>query len=391
MTDRTDPIALIVVDVQCGFEAPMWGRRNNRSCEENIAALVTVWRERDWPTVFVRHDSRTPAAPLAPGQPGNDFKSILDGKPDLLVAKEVNSAFYGQPDLHEWLTARRIRGVAICGITTNHCCETAARMAGNLGYETWFILDATHTFDRRDLAGEWVSADELTRVTATNLHGEFATVLQTAEVVARISGDRATTTAPQPQPGDQRPSILMISGSGRAGSTNTAVVNTAAQLAPPEVRPDTFDGLGELPLFNPDADLEGAEVDHRVALLRRQVARGDAVLICTPEYAGALPAALKNLLEWTIGDGGLYAKPVAWINAAGPGAPTGAADAHASLRKVLQYAGADIIEQASVRIPVSRSDLGTDGLIESVDIRREVAAAVERLARLIGPGSRTKP
>ncbi len=123
--------------------------------KENIAALVTVWREGGWPVVFVRHDSRTPAAPLAPGQPGNDFKSILDGKPDLLVAKEVNSAFYGQPDL--------------------------------LGYETWFILDAIHTFDRRDLAGEWVSADELTRVTATNLHGEFATVLQTAGVVARVS------------------------------------------------------------------------------------------------------------------------------------------------------------------------------------------------------------
>ncbi len=86
----------------------------------------------------------------------------------------------------------------------------------------------------------------------------------------------------------------MISGSGRAGSTNPAVVHTAAQLAPPEVRPDTFDGLGELPLFNPDADLEGAEVDHRVALLRRQVPLADAVLICTPEDAGALPA-LKNL------------------------------------------------------------------------------------------------
>ncbi|MEO8966778.1 MAG: isochorismatase family protein [Solirubrobacteraceae bacterium] len=94
MTDGTDPIALIVVDAQCGFEAPVWrGRRNNPSCEENIAALVTVWREGGWPVVFVRHDSRTPAAPLAPGQPGNDFKSILDGKPDLLVAKQVNSAF----------------------------------------------------------------------------------------------------------------------------------------------------------------------------------------------------------------------------------------------------------------------------------------------------------
>ncbi len=60
------------------------------------------------------------------------------------------------------------------------------------------------------------------------------------------------------------------------------------------------------------------------------------MLFCTPEYAGALPAALKNLLEWTIGDAGTYQKPVAWINAAGPAAPTGAADAHESLRKVLR-------------------------------------------------------
>jgi len=200
MTDRTQPVALIVIDVQRGFEAPVWGRRNNPACEENIAALVTVWRERGWPVVFVRHDSRTSTAPLAPGQPGNDFKAILHGEPDLLVCKQVNSAFYGQPDLHEWLRARALTGVAICGITTNHCCETTARMAGNLGYETWFILDATHTFDRRDLGGRWVSADELARVTGANLHEEFATVLPTAEVVARIVGDRVTPQAPSAAP-----------------------------------------------------------------------------------------------------------------------------------------------------------------------------------------------
>jgi nicotinamidase-related amidase len=101
-----------------------------------------------------------------------------------LVVKHVNSAFYGEPDLHAWLRAREIRAVAICGITTNHCCETTARMAGNLGYDTWFVLDATHTFSRADLEGESIGADELARITAANLQGEFATVVATKAVLS---------------------------------------------------------------------------------------------------------------------------------------------------------------------------------------------------------------
>ncbi len=132
-----------------------------------------------------RLDSREPGSSLAPGQPGNDFKPVLDRRPDLLVVKHVNSAFGGSPDLHGWLQAERLHDLVICGITTNHCCETTARLAGNLGYETWFALDATHTFDRRDLDGEWISADELARHTGANLQGEFATVMDTVEVLAR--------------------------------------------------------------------------------------------------------------------------------------------------------------------------------------------------------------
>ena len=67
-------------------------------------------------------------------------------------------------------------------------------------------------------------------------------------------------------------------------------------------------------------------------------------------YAGALPGSLKNLLEWTVGDGGTYRKPVAWINVSGPAAPTGGTDAHDSLRKVLGYVHADIVEPACTRV-----------------------------------------
>jgi NAD(P)H-dependent FMN reductase len=173
--------------------------------------------------------------------------------------------------------------------------------------------------------------------------------------------------------------ILLVSGSSREGSTNAAVLRTAAAVAAGDVETLLYGGIGALPLFNPDDDREGVPVDPRVADMRREVEASDAVLFCTPEYAGAMPAALKNLLEWTIGDAGTYQKPVAWINAAGAAAPTGAADAHESLRKVLGYAGADIVEDACVRVPVDRALVGSDGLVTDAETRGQIAAAVGRL------------
>jgi nicotinamidase-related amidase len=128
-------------------------------------------------------DSITPGSPLAPGRDGNAFKPELTGEPDLLVTKQTNSGFYGQPDLHAWLQARRLTGLAVCGIQTNHCVETTARMGGNLGYDVLFVADACHTFDRRGPAGELMTADELIRATVTSLHGEFATVVSPAELL----------------------------------------------------------------------------------------------------------------------------------------------------------------------------------------------------------------
>jgi nicotinamidase-related amidase len=179
-----DQTALLVIDVQRAFEdAGFWGTRNNPDCEANVAALIGAWRSSRRPLVYVRHDSVEPGSPLAPGLPGNAFKDVVTGDPDLLVTKHVNSAFYGDPDLHGWLQARGIGSIAVCGITTNHCVETTARMGANLGYEVLFALDATHTFDRTGPDGERLTADELARATATSLHGEFATVVRTDELV----------------------------------------------------------------------------------------------------------------------------------------------------------------------------------------------------------------
>ncbi len=169
--------ALVVVDVQQAFEdGEYWGRRNNPGCEANVAALIAAWRGARRPIVYVRHEFES-----------HDwaFKDVVSGEPDLLVSKQVNSAFYGSPDLDAWLRERSLGAIALCGITTDHCVETTARMGANLGYEVLFVLDATHTFDRTGPDGTVMSADELARATATQLHEEFAAIVSTAELADR--------------------------------------------------------------------------------------------------------------------------------------------------------------------------------------------------------------
>ena len=179
--------ALLVVDMQKAFEDPAFlGKRNNPDCERNVSALIDAWRERGQPVVFVRHDSDEDGSPLRPGQPGNAFKDMIDGEPDLLVTKSVNSAFHGDPDLERWLRANDVDGIVVCGIQTNMCCETTARVGANLGFEMGFAIDATHTFDLPDGDGGTIPADELARVTAANLDFEFGRVVTTAEAVAGL-------------------------------------------------------------------------------------------------------------------------------------------------------------------------------------------------------------
>lgn len=199
--EELNEAALLLIDVQRGFDDPSWGRRNKPACEQNVARLLGHWRSRRRPVVFVRHDSLQAGSPLSPGTAGNEFKDVVDGEPDLLVVKHVNSAFYGEPDLHGWLRAAGIGSLVVAGITTNHCCETTARMAGNLGYRTFFALDATHTFDRRHPDGRLITADQLADATAANLDGEFASVRATDDLVAdpdAYPGDRLPPQAQHP-------------------------------------------------------------------------------------------------------------------------------------------------------------------------------------------------
>ena len=179
--------ALIVVDVQQGFDDPYWGTRNNPGCERNIAELIDHWERAGQPVVVVRHDSREPHSPLRSGQPGNQLKDFLRERGDVLISKSVHSAFHGQPDLDGWLRAHDVDAVAICGITTNHCCETTARVGCDLGYRVTFVADATATFDRRSPNRAWISADQLAETTFVNLHDEFAEVVDTAALLLRLT------------------------------------------------------------------------------------------------------------------------------------------------------------------------------------------------------------
>lgn len=176
--------ALIVVDVQKGFDdTAYWGDRNNPDCELNVGRLISAWRDHGWPVVFVRHDSTTVGSPLEVGTPGNAFKDVITGSPDLLVSKSVHSAFHGTPDLGEWLREHEVAGIAVCGIQTNMCCQTTARVGSDLGFELLFVLDATHTFDISGANHQVYRAREIARYTALNIEADFGSVVSTTELL----------------------------------------------------------------------------------------------------------------------------------------------------------------------------------------------------------------
>ena len=169
--------------------------------------------------------------------------------------------------------------------------------------------------------------------------------------------------------------ILLVSGSTRAGSTNTAALRTAAALPPPGVEAVLHDALAALPAFNPDDDVEPLPAP--VAALRAALAQADAVVFCTPEYAGALPGSFKNLLDWTVGGTEMNGKPVAWINVAMAGRGEGA---HAELRTVLGYVTAALLADCCVRIGVGREVVGPDGLVTDAAIRAQLTQLLADVA-----------
>lgn len=181
-----DDAALIIIDVQQGMDDPRRPPRNNPGAEDNMARLLAAWRATGRPRLHVRHDALEPDSPFAPGQPGHPIKTIVAPLPDEpIVVKHVNSAFIGT-DLEARLRDAGIATVVIIGLVANYCVESTARTAGNLGFATYVVADATAAYDRPGPDGRVFVADEIHAMTMMNLHEEFATVTTTEAVLAAL-------------------------------------------------------------------------------------------------------------------------------------------------------------------------------------------------------------
>jgi nicotinamidase-related amidase len=188
MTTADKP-ALILVDIQYGFDdIPYWGgERNNPDAELNAKKILDLWRSLRLPVFHVQHCSTETVSPLRPDKPGNQIKDMvkpLPGEP--VIKKNVNSAFIGT-DLKEQLDSQGIHTLVILGITTDHCVSTTTRMAGNFGYQTFLVSDATATFNKKGINGEVFRAELIHQTALASLNGEFATVLTTDQLISRFS------------------------------------------------------------------------------------------------------------------------------------------------------------------------------------------------------------
>lgn len=167
--------------------------------------------------------------------------------------------------------------------------------------------------------------------------------------------------------GNMKMKLLLVSGSTRRSSTNNVALNTVSDLRPTGSVALVYEGLSVLPAFNPEDDHD--PVPGAVAESRQQISDADVVVFSTPEYAGTLPGSLKNLLDWTVGSSVVARKPVAWINVASPGRGHGAL---ATLRSVLGYVDAEVLDGACIDLPIGR-DLVAAGAVVTQPEREALA------------------
>ncbi len=178
-----DNAALIIIDLQKAIDHPSWGVRNNPGAEENIHRLLEHWRTTSRPVIHIRHASRFPDSTYREGQPGAEFKEAaipLPGEP--VLTKQTGSAFVGTT-LESLLRDHAIADVVIAGVITNNSVESTARMAGDLGFRTIVVSDATFTFGRKDFEGRFRTAGEVHAMSLANLDGEYASIQTTVDIL----------------------------------------------------------------------------------------------------------------------------------------------------------------------------------------------------------------
>jgi chromate reductase len=170
--------------------------------------------------------------------------------------------------------------------------------------------------------------------------------------------------------------LLAISGSLRAASSNTAVLQAAARLAPAGVTVELYQKLGDLPHFNPDFDNERAPAV--VAEFRAEIGAVDGVLISSPEYARGVPGTLKNALDWLVGSFEFPNKFVALINVS-----PRATHAQASLTTTLETMSARIVADASVTLPLLGTTLSADEIVANPELAEPLRRAIATFARAV--------
>lgn len=187
--------ALVVIDLQKGFDDPCWGARNNPQAEYNGLRLLQQWRASGRPVVVVRHDSTDAHSPLRPELPGNQLKAGFEPEPgDLFIVKRGISAFIGT-DLETCLRSAGITHLTMFGLTTDQCVSTTVRMAANLGFRATLVEDACACFSQTAFSGGPLSAEVIHLVHVTTLQTEFAQVTTTDALIDALKAGRSADEA----------------------------------------------------------------------------------------------------------------------------------------------------------------------------------------------------
>ena len=173
--------------------------------------------------------------------------------------------------------------------------------------------------------------------------------------------------------------LIAISGSLRASSSNTTILWALSELAPTKIEISIYEGIGELPHFNPDLDGDLAPLS--VQTWRTQIQEADGILFCTPEYAHGIPGVLKNALDWIVSSGELMHKPTAVISASP--APDGGSKANAALVQTLRVMMAEIDPSAILCIPAISAKLTASGQLTDPDLVVSLQLLLDTLIKTI--------
>ena len=167
--------ALIIIDVQKGFDEPFWGKSNNPDAAKVMEDVLRRFRSNGRKIIHVRHDSLNPNSALKAGKPGFEFKNeVRPLEHETIITKHVSSAFIGTR-LESILREMAKPEVYIMGLTTDHCVSVTARMSGNLGFKTFVIRDACAAH-ANVLDGRKIDAETVHNVNLASIEGDFAQI-----------------------------------------------------------------------------------------------------------------------------------------------------------------------------------------------------------------------